>query len=141
MFTVGSPGKGRRRNRKSNSKRNIPFDTVRPFVHSNLIKNLKPVHEQVVRRNPAAPRPPPALWVMVRCSAPFFTGSEKTPRLDSLHMLCVYYGISACLEQDLHSFTEGPGQWDLKTGQLWVQGHMGNSSGDSGEELHLTSDC
>ncbi|XP_076864079.1 uncharacterized protein LOC143516417 [Brachyhypopomus gauderio] len=55
---------------------------------------------------------------------------------DSLHMFCVHYVFLARLEHDLHIFTEG---WDnhplqseggLSPNQLWVLGHMQNSSGD-----------
>ncbi|XP_076829287.1 uncharacterized protein LOC143475338 isoform X2 [Brachyhypopomus gauderio] len=62
---------------------------------------------------------------------------------DSLHMFCVHYVFLARLEHDLHIFTEG---WDnhplqseggLSPNQLWVLGHMQNSSGDSEENLQF----
>ncbi|XP_076879404.1 uncharacterized protein LOC143527908 isoform X2 [Brachyhypopomus gauderio] len=62
---------------------------------------------------------------------------------DSLHMFCVHYVFLARLEHDLQIFTEG---WDnhplqseggLSPNQLWVLGHMQNSSGDSEENLQF----
>ncbi|KAI7802455.1 uncharacterized protein LOC130563201 [Triplophysa rosa] len=58
---------------------------------------------------------------------------------DSLHVFCAHYVFLPRLERDLHTFSEG---WDnhplqsesgLTPYQLWIMGHMHNSSGDDEE--------
>lgn len=61
---------------------------------------------------------------------------------DSLHVFCTHYVFIPRLQRDLHTFSEG---WDnhplrseggLTPNQLWVLGHMQNSTQDE-EELQV----
>ncbi|KAF5892642.1 uncharacterized protein DAT39_017649, partial [Clarias magur] len=60
---------------------------------------------------------------------------------DSFHMFCAHYVFHPRLKHDLHTFSEG---WDnhslqsengLTPNQLWIMGHMHNSSGDYEENF------
>ncbi|XP_047667772.1 uncharacterized protein zgc:174680 isoform X2 [Tachysurus fulvidraco] len=60
---------------------------------------------------------------------------------DSLHVFCAHYVFLPRLKRDLHTFSEG---WDnhplrsengLTPNQMWIMGHMHNSSGDDEENF------